>query len=222
MANTKKNNYNSEDNLEKRDSIDKDKPLSIDKTFTTDSIGEEKRLSVDAAFTTDSLELKESPTLQKEKIDESNNDELIKPELIYKSNKSSFKVGKINTFEEIFNAIENGFTKNKTRTEYAFPHPRYWLGPRFMAVWALPIILIQKARALLSSSNPIRPYSKADYSVRKSETIYTSTKRALESTGGIRFFGARFLTIWVLPLAITGIFMEFLFVSPLTGSQPFG
>tara|TARA_Y100001968_G_C19104016_1_gene593962 strand:- start:395 stop:688 length:294 start_codon:yes stop_codon:yes gene_type:complete len=37
----------------------------------------------------------------------------------------------------------------------------------------------------------------------------------------IRFFGPRFLAIWVMPIAITGILMEFLFISPLRNLNPF-
>ena len=47
-------------------------------------------------------------------------------------------------------------------------------------------------------------------------------RKAIDVTNPMRFFGARFITIWVLPLAITGIFMEYLFVSPITGRIPFG
>ncbi len=127
-----------------------------------------------------------------------------------------------NKLATIFEAIEEGFSTNISSTQFDFPHPRNWVGPRFMAIWVIPIFLIKITLKVKSSLNPIRPYKDSKYFITKSETIYTSTKNALEDYGSMRFFGARFLTIWVLPLAITGIFMEYLFVSPITGTQPFG
>ena len=38
----------------------------------------------------------------------------------------------------------------------------------------------------------------------------------------LRFFDHRFIGIWVLPFAATGIFMEILFVAPLNNTVPFG
>ena len=37
----------------------------------------------------------------------------------------------------------------------------------------------------------------------------------------LRFFGIRFLAIWVFPLIVTGTVMEVLFVRPLRGVSPF-
>ncbi len=65
------------------------------------------------------------------------------------------------------------------------------------------------------------PYKQSNYTIKKSETIYTSTQKALDGSHPMRFFGARFINIWVLPLAITGIFMQYLFVGPLIGRVPF-
>ena len=55
---------------------------------------------------------------------------------------------------------------------------------------------------------------------------YTALTESLQQgVGGkekqIRFFGPRFLAIWVMPMAITGIVMEFLFISPLRNLNPF-
>ncbi len=55
---------------------------------------------------------------------------------------------------------------------------------------------------------------------------YTALKDSVkEGVGGsstqMRFFGPRFMTIWVMPIAITGIVMEFLFVAPLRNLAPF-
>ena len=37
----------------------------------------------------------------------------------------------------------------------------------------------------------------------------------------MRFFGPRFMVIWVMPIAVTGILMEYLFVGPLRNASPF-
>jgi len=55
---------------------------------------------------------------------------------------------------------------------------------------------------------------------------YTALTESLqEGVGGgpskMRFFGPRFMAIWVMPMALTGIVMEFLFVSPLRNINPF-
>ena len=71
----------------------------------------------------------------------------------------------------------------------------------------------------------IQPYSGAEedsYVVKDTETVYTMTKDAFSGKGAMKFFGIRFMSIWVFPMAITGIVMEFLFVGPLKGSNPFG
>ena len=55
---------------------------------------------------------------------------------------------------------------------------------------------------------------------------YTALKEPLQEGVGsspkqIRFFGPRFMAIWVMPIAITGIIMEFLFVGPARNVNPF-
>ena len=39
---------------------------------------------------------------------------------------------------------------------------------------------------------------------------------------GMKFMGIRFMSIWVFPAAIMGTIVEFLFVGPLKGTNPFG
>ena len=91
-----------------------------------------------------------------------------------------------------------------------------------MAIWAVPILAIRKVRDFFVAANPVKPYSESDYTVVKAETIYTSTRNALEGQHSIRFFGPRFLVIWVLPFAITGIVIDYLFIYPLNGPSLFG
>ena len=50
----------------------------------------------------------------------------------------------------------------------------------------------------------------------------TSLKLVFQGKDQLRFFDHRFIGIWVLPFAATGIFMEILFVAPFNNSVPFG
>ncbi len=176
-------------------------------------------LLVEKAFDTESTMVKKEKELKK-KVPELADKATSNIERSLNTQKTYLK--KEPNVDEIFKAIEEGFPKESTNKQYIFPHPRYWIGPRFMAVWALPILLITSFSNLIRSSNPVKPYQEQDYTIKKSETIYTSTKKAIDGSNSMRFFGVRFITIWVLPLAITGIFMEYLFISPLTGRVPFG
>ena len=96
---------------------------------------------------------------------------------------------------------------------------------RIFFLWVWPIVLHNKIRNLINNLNFAQPYSnpgKDEYTVRDTETVYTMTKDAFAGKGGMKFMGIRFMSIWVFPFAITGAVMEFLFVGPLKGTNPFG
>ena len=96
---------------------------------------------------------------------------------------------------------------------------------RIFFLWVWPIVLHNKIRNLINNLNFAQPYSdpgENTYSVKDTETVYTMTKDAFEGKGGMKFMGIRFMSIWVFPFAITGAVMEFLFVGPLRGTNPFG
>ncbi len=121
-----------------------------------------------------------------------------------------------NTLEGIFSSIEEGFPKEKPSERFIFPHPKYWLGSRYLAIWVLPLFLIKNLRTFLQELYKIStPYQPSVFSINKAETIYTSTKKVLKGDESMRFFGARFLAIWVLPLGATDIFIQYLLVNPL-------
>ncbi len=123
---------------------------------------------------------------------------------------------KLNSFSAIFNAIEEGFPPESDKKQFNFPHPKHWIGPRYLATWVLPIALLKKVRGITKELYKIStPHQTSDFTVHKAETIYTSTQKALGKTDSMRFFGARFLAIWVLPLGITAIFIQYLLVNPL-------
>ncbi|AAQ00537.1 MULTISPECIES: hypothetical protein [Prochlorococcus] len=201
------------------ENLDNNIPNSQETAGEGDPISSQaKSSSIKAAYEATSIE-SNHPETQNDSLTETENSS--KAEASKVLEKKPIVLKEINN-QDIFTSIEKGFPKQESKIEYAFPHPRYWIGPRFMAIWVLPIIVIKKINDLANRLNPVRPYEKLDFSVTKADTIYTSTKQSLEGNGSMRFFGARFLAIWVLPLAITGIFMEYLFVAPLTGSNPFG
>ena len=73
--------------------------------------------------------------------------------------------------------------------------------------------------------NFAQPYTNPgenSYVVKDTATVYTMTKESFAGEGGMKFMGIRFMSIWVFPMAITGIVMEFLFVGPLKGTNHFG
>lgn len=63
-----------------------------------------------------------------------------------------------------------------------------------------------------SFKNPAQPYTALTDSLK--EGVGSGPKK-------MRFFGPRFMAIWVMPMALTGIVMEFLFVGPLRNLNPF-
>ena len=75
-----------------------------------------------------------------------------------------------------------------------------------------PINTVELEASTPDFKNPASPY-----------TALTEPLR--EGIGGgeskMRFFGPRFMAIWVMPMAVTGIIMEFLFVGPLKNANPF-
>ena len=111
------------------------------------------------------------------------------------------------TLENIYEDLESGMPDNKSIKEYSFPNARQWLGGRFLAVWVLPIFFIRKIAKFFASSVFIKPYSpsKTGPSYKRPETLYTSLKYVFKGNDHLRFFDHRFIGIWVLPMALTGI-----------------
>ncbi len=144
---------------------------------------------------------------------ESNDENLLESFSLIEKNKDEF--------EFIYSQIENAFTKNNDTKELTFPMPRKWVGPRLFAPWIIPIFIVRKITAFVKSNNFIKPYSDTFYEVKGAETIYTSSRKTFEGSSQMRFMGPRFIAIWILPMAITGTIIEFLFVSPLRNVNPF-
>ncbi len=127
------------------------------------------------------------------------------------------------TLENIYKNLKSGMPENKSIKEYALPNARKWLGGRFVATWVLPIYLIRKIATFAASSAFIKPYSpiKNGPSYKKPETLYTTLKGVFKGEEHLRFFDHRFIAIWVLPIALTGIIFELLFISPTKNTLPF-
>ena len=126
------------------------------------------------------------------------------------------------TLEKIYKDLESGMPENKSIKEYALPNARQWLGGRFVAIWVLPIYLLGKIATFVASSAFIKPYSpNKGPSYKRPETLYTSLKGVFKGEDHLRFFDHRFLAIWVLPFAFTGIIFEILFISPTKNISPF-
>ena len=128
--------------------------------------------------------------------------------------------------EQIASIIEDAFPKENSDKDLGNPQSdANRLGSRIFFLWVWPIVLHNKVRNLINNLNFAQPYSNPgenSYTVSDTETVYTMTKDAFAGKGGMKFMGIRFMSIWVFPVAITGAVMEFLFVGPLKGTNPFG
>ena len=122
--------------------------------------------------------------------------------------------------------IEDAFPKDKANQQLGIPQSdTFAFASRIFFLWVWPIVFHNKVRNLINNLNFAQPYSnpgESTYTVQDTETVYTMTKDAFAGKGGMKFMGIRFMSIWVFPVAITGAVMEFLFVGPLMGSNPFG
>ena len=133
------------------------------------------------------------------------------------------KSQKVSSLENIYKNLESGMPENKSIKDYALPNARQWLGGRYVALWVLPIYLIRKIAKFAASSEFIKPYSqiKNGPSYKRPETLYTSLKGVFKGEDHLRFFDHRFISIWVLPIALTGIVFEVFFISPTKNTLPF-
>jgi len=128
--------------------------------------------------------------------------------------------------EVITSILEDAFPKGKANQQLGIPQSdTFSFASRIFFLWVWPIVLHNKVRNLINNMNFAQPYSNPGentYSVKDTETVYTMTKDAFAGKGGMKFMGIRFMSIWVFPFAIMGAVMEFLFVGPLKGTNPFG
>ena len=134
------------------------------------------------------------------------------------------KIKKPSEIENIYKTLESGLAKNNSVKQYSLPNARQWLGARFFALWVLPIYFIKKLNRIANSSAFVTPYSPSitGPSYKQPETLFTSLKMVFQGQDRLRFFDHRFIGIWVLPFAATGIIMEILFVAPFNNVPPFG
>ena len=133
------------------------------------------------------------------------------------------KLNKKNTLENIYKDLESGIPENKSIKEYALPNARQWLGGRFVAIWVLPIFFIRKIAKFSAASAFVKPYSpsKNGPSYKQPETLFTSLQSVFKGRDHLRFFDHRFIGIWVLPIALTGIVFEILLIAPANNTSPF-
>ncbi|MCR8540543.1 MAG: hypothetical protein JJ848_009355 [Prochlorococcus marinus CUG1439] len=127
------------------------------------------------------------------------------------------------TLENIFKDLESGVPENKSIKEYALPNARQWLGGRFFAVWVLPIYFIRKIAKFSASSSFVKPYAPSvnGPSYKQPETLFTALRKVFNGKDHLRFFDHRFIGIWVLPIALTGILFEILLIAPFNNTSPF-
>ena len=128
--------------------------------------------------------------------------------------------------EKITSIIEDAFPKKNFKEDLGNPQSDgNSLGFRIFYLWVWPIIVINNIRKLINRMDFVQPYvsgNNGSYVVSDTETVYTMTKDSFAGEGGMKFMGIRFMSIWVFPMAIMGVVMEFLFVGPMKGTNPFG
>ena len=127
------------------------------------------------------------------------------------------------SLENIYKDLESAIPENKSIKKYALPNARQWLGGRFVAMWVLPIYFLRKLARLSASSSFVKPYSPSANgpSYKQPETLFTSLRNVFKGEDHLRFFDHRFIGIWVLPIALTGIVFEILLIAPTNNSSPF-
>ena len=132
-------------------------------------------------------------------------------------------INKSKEIEKIYSVLESGINENKSIKTYSLPNARQWLGARYFAIWVVPIYIIKKFRVLANSSAFVRPYSPSTSgpAYKQPETLFTSLKMVFQGKDHLRFFDHRFIGIWVLPFAVTGIIFELLFIAPTKDIPPF-
>ena len=147
---------------------------------------------------------------------------------------STTDLSKVSNKKEVFptdqdlisSIIEDAFPKDKANKQLGIPQSdTFAFASRIFFLWVWPIVLHNKVRNLINNLNFAQPYSSPGenkYTVSDTETIYTMTKDSFAGKGGMKFMGIRFMSIWVFPMAIMGAVMEFLFVGPMKGTNPFG
>ena len=133
------------------------------------------------------------------------------------------KTEKKYSLENIYKDLESAVPENKSIKEYSLPNARQWLGGRFVAVWVLPIYFIRKIAKFSASSAFVKPYSpsKNGPSYKQPETLFTALQNVFKGKDHLRFFDHRFIGIWVLPIALTGIVFEILLIAPTNNTSPF-
>ena len=87
----------------------------------------------------------------------------------------------------------------------------------------MPIYFIRKIAKLSASSAFIKPYSPSvnGPSYNQPETLFTALRNVFKGKDHLRFFDHRFIGIWVLPIALTGIVFEILLIAPTNNTSPF-
>ena len=143
--------------------------------------------------------------------------------LNFSENQMINKSSNESTLEKIYKNLESGMPENKSIKEYALPNARQWLGGRFVAIWVLPIYFLRKIAKFSASSAFVKPYSPSvnGPSYKQPETLFTSLRSVFRGEDHLRFFDHRFIGIWVLPIALTGIVFEILLIAPTNNTSPF-
>ena len=130
---------------------------------------------------------------------------------------------KISNYSEVDSISFSSLYQSITRASEGSANKRFIaiFKPVFFVTWGFYLVTLAKVLRHIKNQLSVRSSHKEDFIVNGPETIYTASAKAFQGSQPIRFFGIRFIAIWVIPLFITGTVMEFLFVSPLRMIAPF-
>ena len=93
-----------------------------------------------------------------------------------------------------------------------------WLISENYYMWGCPTLVTYTKKF-----HGAKPYSPSvnGPSYKQPETLFTSLKSVFRGKDHLRFFDHRFIGIWVLPIALTGIVFEILLIAPTNNTSPF-
>ena len=74
--------------------------------------------------------------------------------------------------------------------------------PVFFVIWGFYLVTLAKVLRHIKNQLSVRSSHEEDFVVNGPETIYTTSAKAFQGSQPLRFFGIRFIAIWVLPLFI--------------------
>ena len=113
--------------------------------------------------------------------------------------------------------------ENKSIKEYALPNARQWLVEDSLLYGFYLYILLEKSQSFLLLQ-PLLSHIlllKMVHLISNQKLYLLLYGSVFKGEDHLRFFDHRFIGIWVLPIALTGIVFEILLIAPTNNTSPF-